>query len=44
MDPVAMLSLLDYRAATYERLGELKLALKDGKAMIQREKTNPKVC
>ncbi|KAI9682944.1 MAG: hypothetical protein M1829_006380 [Trizodia sp. TS-e1964] len=34
--------LLDNRAATHEKLGNLVLALRDGKKMIDREGSNPK--
>ena len=42
MQPLILMSLLDNRAASYEKLGNLKEALADSKRMIQHEKTNPK--
>lgn len=42
MKPPILMSLLDGRAATYERLGELKSALTDAKTMIKLEVANPK--
>ena len=38
---VGSLEVYDNRAATYSKLGKLDHALRDGKAMIQADKTNP---
>ncbi|KAK6338975.1 hypothetical protein TWF696_009771 [Orbilia brochopaga] len=42
MRPAITMALLDGRAAAYEKTGQPKLALKDAKAMMAYEKTNPK--
>lgn len=43
MRPLTMISLLDNRAAAYEKLGNLKDALADAKHMMKYEKMSPKV-
>jgi len=43
MRPLTLISLLDNRAAAYEKLGNLKDALADAKYMMKHEKISPKV-
>jgi len=40
---LTLISLLDNRAASNEKLGNLKDALADAKHMMKHEKTSPKV-
>ncbi|KAF3907608.1 hypothetical protein AA313_de0204538 [Arthrobotrys entomopaga] len=42
MQPPILMTLLDGRAALYDKTDQLKLALKDAKRMMEHEKANPK--
>ncbi|KAK6539529.1 hypothetical protein TWF694_009745 [Orbilia ellipsospora] len=42
MQPPILMTLLDGRAALYDKIDQLKLALKDAKRMMEHEKANPK--
>ncbi|EPS43197.1 hypothetical protein H072_2815 [Dactylellina haptotyla CBS 200.50] len=42
MQPPILMTLLDSRAALYDKTDQLKLALKDAKRMMEHEKANPK--